>query len=297
MIDVIKIAVEESMGNYSRQGGHYSATEILSSPRLVLLRRRYEDQKPDVDDADLPIAAFKGNGIHNELKKGMWNHKRKVDIHDPDLGRKILVEYRLMDKILGRRLSGQPDLVYDGVLYDYKTKKAWSKPYFADQFPKWEGQINIYSHLLREYDIEIREAYIGVIYLDWNERTSFGNPEKYPSSVYEYIPINLWTPSEQYDFIEHKLNSLIRYENIDDDALPYCDSSDTWERPTFQVKKIGATRASKNCTSRKQAEFYRNKYADPSKYLIHEKRGDPLFCTDYCFCREWCNQYKERVGL
>ena len=292
MIDLVNIAIQESIGNYSRQGGHYSATELIHSPRYTLLRRRYEELKPPAT-IDNSFASFKGNAIHNEMKRGLWSYKRKLEVLDPGQAKEMFVEYRVFDKVLGRRVTGQPDLVIEDVLFDYKTKKAWSKPYHADQMGGWEKQLNIYAFLLKQYEIAITEAYIVTIYLDWNNYMAEKNPSKYPQSEVEYIPVDIWHYEDQEQFVYSAIDSLNKCEELEDDELPDCNLDDTWERTEYKLCKVGGKRAIKKYNNKVDAYQHLAKVNGKGDYFITNSTSDPVFCRDYCYCRDKCSQWKE----
>jgi len=288
--NLLDIAIEESLGSYTRMGSHYSATELLHSPRLTLLRRRYEDLKPKANMAN-SWASFKGNAMHNEMKKGLWRFKSNLAGKDPDLAKQILVEYRVFDKILGRRLSGQADVVWGSKLFDYKTKRAWAKPYFYKQMDAWEMQLNIYSYLLSEYNITIKEAYILVMYLDWNQK--FTDNPKYPNSEQEYIKLPVWSYDKQDTFVHSSLSNLIIAEALPDDDLPVCTDADTWTDVKYGALKAGNKRATRSFTDIGACNKFIDTRPPTETWDVKITKSEPTFCEKFCWCADFCSQARE----
>ena len=119
--------------SYSKGKSDFSVTEIISPPRVQLLRRRhYKEMETDV--ADL-LWSMMGTALHVVAERS------QVDNHTN--------EERLFLEIDGVTLSGAIDLQYeeDGAvdITDYKFTSAWA---VMNDKPEWEYQQKIYAWLL-----------------------------------------------------------------------------------------------------------------------------------------------------
>jgi len=157
----------------------------------------------------------------------------------------------------------------------------------------WEMQLNIYAYLLRDYDIWINNAYIVTFYLDWNKFSAEKSPLSYPQDEVEYVPVKVWGYEQQKDFIESSVKRLVSSESLDDDDLPPCESNDTWARTSYRVCKKGGQRAIKIYSTSNQAYAHVARMKQPDQYFVIPTTSDPMFCKEYCWCNEFCSQWKE----
>ena len=120
---------------YSKGKAHISATELLNSPRIVQLKRKYWEFI-ETDASEMVWALF-GSAVHNILEHGK--------------GENHIVEQRLGTDIDGWRLSGAIDLQEedeDGIaIKDYKVTGAWS---VMNEKQDWHNQLNVYAYLVEK---------------------------------------------------------------------------------------------------------------------------------------------------
>ena len=113
---------------YSKGKAHLSATQLLDSPKVVALRRKFDDEI-EQDASDMVFSLF-GSALHNVLEHG------KDENH--------LVEERLHAELDGWHISGAIDLQIlhpEGIsIRDYKTTSVWA---VMKQKYEWELQLNI----------------------------------------------------------------------------------------------------------------------------------------------------------
>jgi hypothetical protein len=173
---------------YSKGRAHLSATQLLNSPKIVALTKKFEDEL-EQDVSDMVWSLF-GTAIHGVLEHG------KDDNH--------IVEERLHATIDGWRISGAIDLqIITGPetvsVRDYKTTSSWA---VMNEKIEWEQQLNIYAWLVESVKGKIVDS-VGIVAIirDWSRREAAKNPD-YPQAPVKDIPIKLMELSKSVqDFI------------------------------------------------------------------------------------------------
>jgi hypothetical protein len=262
---------------YSKGGANLSATELITSPRLVLLRKAHAD-KIESDVSEMVWSIF-GTAIHGVLEHG------KDDNH--------LVEQRLHAVLDGWSISGAIDLQTveeDGSISidDYKTCGAWS---VMNEKIEWEQQLNIYAWLV-EHVKKVKVSRVGIVAIirDWSRRDA-RIKESYPDAPIKVIQIRLWPMEQREQFIRDRIaehsNALLSKEL--GEMLPECTPDQMWEKPTtFAVMKEGGKRAKSVHTSMNEAELA----LPPKGYAIEVRQGGRTRCAEFCPVSNFCNQYQ-----
>ena len=190
-----------------------------------------------------------------------------------------------------------------GKIVDYKLTSAWSAV-FKSQYREYEEQVNLLAFLFRSLDFDVSEGEIFMIYRDWSESRSKGNPD-YPDKNWQRLTIPIWSFEEQKEFIENKVALLKGFEETPDDELPPCTSEEMWEKPTtYALMKEGRKSAIRVFDN--VEEFW--DYADKEKltvtgltlaqfglkqgYSRETRPGERTKCENYCSAAPWCNQFK-----
>jgi hypothetical protein len=263
---------------YTKGKAHVSATELLNSPRIVQLRKKYDNQI-EVDVSDM-IWSIIGTAIHGVLEKGQdANH---------------IVEQRLHSVFDGWNLSGAIDLQIvhaDGIeINDYKNVGVWS---VMNEKIEWEQQLNIYAWLVETVKkAPVVKLAIVAIVRDWNRRDAKSR-QGYPQSQVVTIPVNLWSMEEREEFIRNRIHAhsegLFAMETSE--VLPLCSPAEMWEKPTtYAVKKEGAARAKSVHAEKEEAEEALEKAG--KGYILEVREGDRTRCSSFCPVSEFCDQYK-----
>lgn len=263
---------------YTKGGAHLSATELISSPRIVQLRKKYDDQI-EVDVTDMVWSIF-GTAIHGVLEHGRdENH---------------LVEERLHSILDGWSISGAIDLqITDGdgvIVSDYKTTGAWS---VMNEKKDWEYQLNIYAWLVEKVkEKQVKKLEVVAIIRDWNRRDAQSR-EGYPEAPVKVVDIPLWSYEERENFIKERIalhsNALFATETGED--LPFCTPEQMWEKQTtYAVKKTGNKRATNVFESEEEAKA---KVEELGKsYEIEVRPGERTRCANFCQVSSFCTQWK-----
>ena len=267
--------------SYSKGKSDFSVTEIISPPRVQLLRRRhYKEMETDV--ADL-LWSMMGTALHVVAERS------QVDNHTN--------EERLFIEIDGVVLSGAIDLQYedDGVveITDYKFTSAWA---VMNDKPEWVTQQNIYAWMVSTIKGKpVRAIRICALIRDWNRREAQRKAD-YPQAPIQMVDLPLWSPEETESYIRSRLDLHRTAKVLGDwgDDLPECTEDDRWVRETkYAVKREGRKTAVKVCDTQKEADEFMEGMVGKEKAFIEIRKGEPVRCTgNFCGVNQWCSQYQ-----
>lgn len=263
---------------YNKGSAHLSVTQLLNSPKIVALTKKYEDEI-EQDASDMVWSIF-GSAVHNVLEHG------KDENH--------IVEQRIYNEYAGWRISGAIDLQVvnpEGIdVKDYKTTTVWA---VMNEKIEWEVQLNIYAGLIEDVkNIPVTSVGIVAIIRDWNRRESTTR-EGYPEAPIKEIPIRLWSKEERDAFISNRvaLHSACEFAIETDGELPDCTPEEMWEKQSvWAVRKIGNKRAHSLYDTEENAKVALADLGD--KYELEVRKGERTRCTSFCPVNEWCTQYK-----
>jgi len=260
---------------YTKGKANLSVTEMINSPRIVMLTKQYGDQL--VEDVTDRIWSLFGTAVHNVLEKG------KDDNH--------IVEQRLHAEMDGWHISGAIDLQIidpDGItVNDWKVTSVWA---VMNDKPEWEQQLNIYAWLIEKIKkVPVKKLEIVAILKDWKGRET---KQDYPESQVKVVDIPLWTTEQRESFIKERINlhSNALFSSEIGETLPLCTPSEMWEtQTTYAVKKIGNKRATAVCQTLEEAQ---EKASADKSFEIEERKGERRRCADYCIVSKFCDQYQ-----
>jgi hypothetical protein len=264
---------------YSKGKAHLSATQLLNSPKIVVLTKKFEEEL-ETDVADMVWSIF-GTAVHGVLEHG------KAENH--------IVEERLHATLEGWRISGAVDLqILDeqgGIaIRDYKTTSAWA---VMNEKIDWENQLNIYAWLVETCKQEHHVTNLGIVAIirDWSRREAAKNPD-YPQAPIKEIPIKLWPYQDREAYISQRLalHSACEFAMETNEDLPDCTPDEMWERPTtYALKKKGGVRAIKVYETQEEAE----KAFDPKVHEIEVRVGSRTRCESFCPVNTYCQQWRD----
>ena len=264
---------------YTKGKAHLSATQLLDSPKVVALRRKFDDEI-EQDASDMVFSLF-GSALHNVLEHG------KDENH--------LVEERLHAELDGWHISGAIDLQIlhpEGIsIRDYKTTSVWA---VMKQKYEWELQLNIYAWLVEKVkQAPIVDLGIVAIIRDWSRRDA-GNKEGYPESPIKELPIKVWPMAEREAYISKRIamHSACDFDMETSGELPDCTPEDMWEKPAvWAIKKKGNIRAKALYDAEDKAtEALKDLSAE---YEIEYRPGERTRCMSYCPVSSWCEQWRK----
>jgi hypothetical protein len=267
---------------YSKGKAHLSATQLLNSPKIVALTKKFDDEIEQ--DASEMVWSIFGSAVHNVLEHG------KDDNH--------LVEERIHAEFDGWNISGAVDLQIlnsDGVdIRDYKTTSVWAA---MNEKPEWEDQLNVYAWLVEKVKkVPVTSLGIVAILRDWKERES-KQKEGYPEAPVKELPIRLWSMEERTAYISSRIamHSACDFALETDGDLPDCTPAEMWEKPTtWAIKKKGGVRAFKVYETEEHAkEAIENM---DKVYEIEVRKGERTRCENYCPVSPYCQQYRDYLN-
>ena len=270
---------------YSKGKAHISATEIINSPRIVQLKKKYWDEIEQ--DASEMVWSLFGSAVHNILEHG------KGDNH--------VVEERIHLEFEGWRISGAIDLQEvepNGTITisDYKVTGAWA---VMNEKDDWHRQLNIYAWMVEKVKkVPVGKLQIIAIIRDWSARDAT-TKEGYPQSPVATIDIPLWSFEEREKFMTKRIyeHGTALFEMETDGDLPDCTAEEMWEKKTsYALKKDGNVRAKSVHETQEAAEEALVKALGTAKknegFSIEIRQGERTRCKSYCQVASFCNQYQ-----
>jgi hypothetical protein len=274
---------------YSKGKAHISATEIINSPRIVQLKKKYWNEIEQ--DASEMVWSLFGSAVHNILEHGKDDHH--------------IVEERIHLQFEGWHISGAIDLQEvepngTTTISDYKVTGAWA---VMNEKDDWHRQLNIYAWLVEKAkNVKVGKLQIIAIIRDWSARDA-ATKESYPPSPVATIDIPLWTFEEREAFITKRIydHGTALFEMETDGDLPNCTAEDMWEKKTsYALKKDGNVRAKSVHESQEEAEKALAKAEESAKkgdkFVIEIRQGERTRCKNYCQVSPFCNQYQEYMS-
>lgn len=263
---------------YSKGNVNLSVTEMMNSPKISILRKKYDDQI-EIDVSDM-LYSMAGTALHNILEKGAdENH---------------IVEERLFAEFDGWTISGAIDLqiIEDaGIeINDYKNVGVWS---VQNPKPEWEEQLNVYAWLVEEIKkTPVTTLKIIAFLRDFSAKESKFRAN-YPKSGVVTIDIPVWSMGKREEYIRGRIleHSNARFAEETGGVLPPCTPSEMWEKdPVYAVKKDGAVRAKLLHATMQEAEESLEKLG--KGFYIETRKGERTRCENYCPVNQFCDQYK-----
>lgn len=200
---------------YSKGNADFSVTELLKPARAKALEIAHKDELEE--DASTRIWSLLGQTTHSILERGASPSD--------------LVEARFSATFLGKKLSGQIDLLSNNILYDYKVVKSYpfsTKGGGGLKF-EWIAQMNMQLELIRHESLDAEELKIVGILRDYDKRCLDPGNHKhfmagYPKSEVVMINMPIWPRAETRLFIETRIKAHLDAR----EALPQCTPTETW---------------------------------------------------------------------
>jgi hypothetical protein len=266
---------------YNKGKAHLSATQLLNSPKIVALTRKFEDEIEQ--DASDMVWSVVGSAIHNFLEQGKDEHH--------------IVEQRIHVEHDGWHVTGAIDLqeiTPQGInVKDYKFTSVWAA---MNEKPEWENQLNIYAWLVEKVKkVPVQSVTIVAMLRDWNRRDR--EKEGYPKAPILEIPMKLWTMEEREAYVTKRisLHSACEFAMETEGDLPDCTPEEMWEKPTvWAVKKKGNVRAKALYESEALATAALEQYGKDFEIEIRE--GERTRCANFCPVSQYCQQYRDYLS-
>ena len=276
--DMLQRAVERE---YKYRPKRYSITSLLDSDRVLMLKRRYNDEiEQDVSEC---IWMLFGTVTHYALETGIKLKENEfVEEH---------LEHTFEN---GYTLSGIIDHIYDYV-DDYKVTSVWTVIYGSNN-EHWKKQLQMGAYLhYKKHGKWIDKGRIIAILKDWNKREA-QNKYDYPDLPIRVLIFDLGTPKEIEEWILKRFDRIQKLEQMKDSELPMCSLEERFNKGnTYAVKKRTNKKALKVHKTLEEAREHlinlEKKY--PGVYEIEERNGEDTKCLNYCSCCKFCSHYLE----
>lgn len=304
-------AVRTLRDDYTRGDADFTATELISPPKLNALKKKYAEQiEEDVSDL---IRSIEGTALHYILERagkacpgylGEQRHKAQFGPYS---------------------VSAQFDCLYlqDGVLTDwkrtttYKCERFWTPANPNDpNSPKvvaykpnkeWAAQLNIQAEILRRAcGYNIRELQIGAFLRDW-QPTKAMKDELYPQQEIITIPQPMASSAyvERYVLERCMLHAAAKKNVLldGDDSVAECSHEERWQDPTtYALMKPGRKTALKRFDNPEDARVMASDLVGRGQggekdYWIEERPSIARRCAGvgsktYCPVRQWCHHWR-----
>ena len=264
---------KQSYNDY--EGLSISTTTLLNPPIQYWLKQRHGSEI--VEDVSDRIWAMYGNAVHNLLEQSATED--------------AITEQSLYYEIEeGKRVTGKPDLIENGTIYDYKTTSVWSIIYNSSM-ESWTNQLNIYKFLAEKNGIETGELKIVAFLRDWNKNKA-EQDSNYPQSKVVVINIAVLPEREVEKMIVDRFYDIVRHEYTKDQELPTCSAKDRWQDDTkYAVMKKGRKRAVKIHSNFVDADYHCIELGDT--HFVETREGEPKKCLGYCSVNQYCKWYQD----
>ena len=270
---------------YSKGDADISVTQLLNSPRIVLLQRVNDDKM--VADVVDRLPSVLGTAMHKVLEKGANPGE--------------IVEERFFYSILGWKVSGAVDLQIpkdDGTweINDYKLTSVYSV--MAEKW-EWTAQLNMYAYLMRmATGRRATTLKIVAVLKDWNRRQGAFKTD-YPDAPIVMVDVEVWSDERQDAYMHdrvflHQLNSIALDNG---EAIDHCTDEERWLRGVkYAVMKKGRKSAVKLFEKEEDANGWIEQQDEA--FTIEHRPGEPIRCAgNYCGVAQWCKQYiAEQAG-
>jgi hypothetical protein len=254
-----------------------SVTGLLKPAKIFALEKRHADELTE-EASDL-IWSLLGSAMHAVMEKSECDNS--------------INEERLFAKFGDKVISGAIDIYENKTVSDYKFTSIWTYIY-KSRLKEWSEQLNIYGYLYRQAGFPVEKLQVITIFRDWS-KSKAKYEKNYPKQI-ETINLKVWTDEEVETFIKERIRLFEDALNMPDDDIPPCTPAERWQTRRFAVVKPGGKRAVKLFDYRASAEEYIEESKRP-ELEIELRESEPIRCTSYCRCNQFCNYYKEHVAV
>jgi len=262
----------------------FSATSLLKPVKVHWLTLR-NDSKLKMDVSDLAASKI-GTAVHDSIET--------IDTEG------VLKEFRIEHKILidGKEITirGKFDILEkqpDGTwtLRDIKTTSVWAF-ILGGKDDDYCKQMSVYRWLLsknKDFAGKLNDhGFIDFFFTDWQSSKAKLDKEYPQHKINPGHKVTLMSLKETEVFIKEKVRQFVKYEKTADNMLPPCDLKDLWAtEEKWAVKKKGATKATKLCDTKEQANAYM--YNKKMKGIV-EYRAPKVKRCKYCSAFSFCQQ-------
>lgn len=249
---------------YDRGESDISVTQLISPP----YQRKLKTTVEPIEDVSERLWSLYGQIGHGILERA--GKKSGMD-----------VENRLFTTVNGWIVSGQYDLIENGVLMDYKFTTFWSVK-GDDAKIEWVQQLNLLRLLAIRNGIDITGLRIIALLRDWQKSQAKRDPE-YPQLPIATVDIDVWSVETAEQFLLERVKL-----HQQEDPAP-CSDEDRWLKPAvYAHKRVDRKTAIKLYDSQQAAQEAATKGG--KDHYVEYRPGEYKRCTDYCGVAHACPQ-------
>jgi len=277
-------ALENNDYDFVETDNSISVTTLIDDPHIRKLRRQHADEVT-INASDM-IWALEGSAMHYVMERAGSEYIKEL---------RITQEITIHGKVF--KLSGKLDLldIMEECLWDYKNTKVYNYIKHPEGDPKWIAQTNILVWLLKQRGITVKKIKILMFLKDWKETDYIRQKnEGYPPKSAMVVELPVLPETTVLSYIEKRL-----VEHFMGEETTECKKENRWAEPDiWSIRKEGAQRALKNCSSMAEAEKHYREMKDASGYKIVFVPGKDARCTKgtYCTVKHWCPYFINRYG-
>jgi hypothetical protein len=174
-------------------------TELNTDIRQVMLRRRHTD-------VEVPVKTqwnfILGNAMHEYIGQRIRRQDNVV----------VADNVRFSVDVDGVKVSGKPDLMLGGVVYDYKTTSVFGA---GDIKYSYKVQLSIYAWMMRKKGIMVEKGVLVQLFKDWTKKSKTPQPLM-------FTEVELMTDAEVEAFLHAKIAEFVLALTMEDADLPAC---------------------------------------------------------------------------
>ena len=263
--------------------GDISATQLISPPQLVALKRLHEDDLEE-DAADRIWALF-GQSIHTILERSEPSE---------------ITETRLFAKCGPWTISGQADrlVMLDPEnetirIEDYKITSAWSVLEGAKR--EWMEQLWVLQWLAAMNNYDVRSLAIIALLRDWSRSKALAGGS-YPQAPVVTIHVPLTDPAVLDDWIRELVEAHLaaRGALAHGKAPQPCTPEQRWQQPDIWAVHTPTRKSAVKLHDTPEAAHAHA--AELKNAYVVQRPGTAVRCASYCPVAGFCPQRQAELA-
>lgn len=248
----------------------YGATDLIGSPmQRALIYRHWDELTTDYADQ---LTTLVGRGGHLLLSQAV---DKAVNIigeqkFEVPLGKSVVVI--------------KPDMFgfNHGEIVDFKFLACRS---LERERTDWVRQLNIYAWALRRLGLTVNKLTIYAFLTDWRAAQA-RRDSKYPLIPFIEVPIDLWEPDIQNDYVAGRVRL---FQMAEVGMYHPCTPEERWYTGSrWAVCKRGSSRALPGGIFDDVADADAFAGSREDEVVVTERRGVYINCESYCAARSVC---------
>jgi hypothetical protein len=258
--------------SYSRGKSDISVTSLITPP----FQRQLKERVDQIEDAADRIFSLLGSSVHHMIERAAG----------PD----DIVEERFFYEVAGKIVSGQCDLLKDGVLYDFKVTSVWS--FINGGKAEWEQQLNLLRLLAAAKanatnDDRYRADTLKIIAIFRDFQLFKAGSDGYPAAPAAMIDIPVWPLEQTADFLSERVEAHFANDP------PPCTDEERWATPeVYAVMKRGRQSAVRLLDSQDAAEAMAKEKG--AGHYIELRPKTYRRCEGYCSVSHECDVHNRK---